>query len=123
MSFVNLLVLRCADADKTRAFYECFELQFTEHQHGSGPVHSGTMDEMGLIFELYPASEKNPVDRCGIGFATPELEKVQTVLTSAGFEPTKIERQPWGMTFVARDPDGRRVEVKEQKKLVAVRPI
>jgi lactoylglutathione lyase len=112
MSFVNLLVLRCADVSRTRAFYECFGLEFEEHQHGNGAVHSGTMDGMGLILELYPASEKNPADRCGLGFGTPDLNLVTAALIAQKFEPGNIERQPWGLTFVVRDPDGRRVNSK-----------
>jgi catechol 2,3-dioxygenase-like lactoylglutathione lyase family enzyme len=112
LSFVNLLVLRCADVGKTRAFYESLGLEFSEHKHGDGPVHSGTMDTMGLVLELYPASERNPADRCGLGFGSPNLERVIAAMVAAGFEPGTIEKQPWGITFVARDPDGRRVEVK-----------
>jgi len=114
MSFLNLLVLRCADVAKTRAFYECFGLKFDEHKHGDGPVHSGAMDNMGLILELYPASVKNPVDRCGIGFGSPSLERVIASMVALGFEPGKVEQQAWGTTFVVRDPDGRRVEVKHE---------
>jgi catechol 2,3-dioxygenase-like lactoylglutathione lyase family enzyme len=112
MSFINLLVLRCTDVARTRAFYKCLELEFDEHRHGNGPVHSGTMDGMGLVLELYPATEKNPVDRCGIGFGHPDLERVTAALVALGFEPGKIDAKSWGRSFVARDPDGRRVEVK-----------
>jgi catechol 2,3-dioxygenase-like lactoylglutathione lyase family enzyme len=114
MSFVNLLVLRCGDVARTREFYECLGLQFDEHQHDGGPIHSSAMDGMGLIIELHPASEKNPADRCGLGFGLPDLQRVIEALTQRGFEPGKIQQQPWGPTFVARDPDGRRVEVKRE---------
>lgn len=114
MSFINLLVLRCTDVAKTRAFYECFGLAFDEHRHGDGPLHSGTIDGMGLILELYPASEKNPADRTGLGLGTPNLERIIAALRAKNFEPGAIEAKPWGMTFVVRDPDGRRVEVKHE---------
>jgi lactoylglutathione lyase len=112
MSYINLLVLRCNDVARTRAFYECFGLEFDEHRHGDGPLHSGTMDGMGLILELYPASEKNPSDRTGLGLGTPNLEKISAALRAKGFEPGRVEAKPWGKTFVVCDPDGRRVEVK-----------
>ncbi len=111
MSFVNLLVLRCGDVARTSEFYACLDLEFSEHQHG-GPIHSGATDGVGLLLELYPASEKNPVDRCGLGFGSPNLERVMAALISRKFEPGEIQQNPWGRTFVARDPDGRRVEVK-----------
>ena len=112
MSCVNLIVLRCTDVAGTRKFYECLGLIFEEHRHGEGPIHSGTMDGRGLILELYPASEKNPADKCGLGCGSPNLERVIAALTSQNFQPGKIEDQPWGRSFVVRDPDGRRVEVK-----------
>jgi catechol 2,3-dioxygenase-like lactoylglutathione lyase family enzyme len=114
VSFIDLFVLRCADVAKTRAFYECLELEFSEHQHGNGPVHSGAMDGSGMFLELYPASEKHPVDRSGIGFGAPNLERIIAALTANGFKPGAIEQQTWGKTFVVRDPDGRRVEVRFQ---------
>jgi catechol 2,3-dioxygenase-like lactoylglutathione lyase family enzyme len=114
VSFINLLVLRCNDVAKTRAFYECFGLEFDQHRHGDGPPHLGTMDGMGLILELYPASEKNPADRTGLGLGAPNLEKIIAALRAKGFEPGSIEARPWGMTFIVRDPDGRRVEVKHE---------
>jgi hypothetical protein len=30
-----------------------------------------------------------------------------------GFEPEEVKDTAWGRTFVVRDPDGRRVEVKQ----------
>jgi hypothetical protein len=96
MSFINLLVLRCADVARTCELYECLDLQFDEHRHGNGLVHSGAMDGMGLILQLYPASEKNPADRSGLGFGSPNLERVIAALIARGFQPGKIERQPWG---------------------------
>jgi hypothetical protein len=72
------------------------------------------MDSAGLIIELYPATEKHPADRCGIGMGTPDLLKTRGKLLAAGFEPAEPKQEPWGMTFVVRDPDGRRVEVIER---------
>lgn len=114
MSFLNLVVLRCADIERTREFYECFDLEFDRHRHGDGPVHLGTADGWAIIIELYPATEKNPADQCGLGLGVPNLERTAAALRTRGFEPQPFTERPWGLTFVVRDPDGRRVEVKRE---------
>ncbi len=112
MGFINLVVLRCEDIERSREFYECFELSFERHRHGNGPEHFAASDEFAIILELYPASVSNPADRCGLGFGVPNLEIAAARLRERGFEPGPTMEQPWGVTFVVRDPDGRRVEVK-----------
>lgn len=42
---------------------------------------------------------------------TPNLEKTRGRLKAQNFEPGEPAEQPWGTTFVVRDPDGRRIEV------------
>ena len=114
VSILNLIVLRCADIDRTRSFYESFDLRFERHRHGSGPEHYGTVDDREAVVELYPASERNPADRCGVGFGVPDLDRTAAALRSRGFDPGPTAQNPWGETFVVRDPDGRRVEVKHE---------
>jgi catechol 2,3-dioxygenase-like lactoylglutathione lyase family enzyme len=114
MSFLNLIVLRCSDIERTREFYECFGLEFERHRHGKGPEHLGTADGWAIIIELYPATEEHPADRCGIGLGVPDLQKTTELLRTRGFEPGPLTERPWGLTFVVRDPDGRRVEVKRE---------
>lgn len=118
MEFLNLLVLRCADIDRARAFYEHFGLRFAKHAHGSGPQHYAHEDERG-VFELYPAKHSaapGAVDQTGLGFAVGDLAATRAALAAAGFACGEIADQPWGQTFVARDPDGRRVEVSRNQR-------
>jgi hypothetical protein len=112
VGILNLIVLCCIDIGRTRAFYESFDLAFELHRHGTGPDHYGAIDEHATVIELYAASERNPADRCGVGFGVPDLDRTAADLRSRGFEPGPTEVHPWGTTFVVRDPDGRRVEVK-----------
>ncbi|MDA0167888.1 VOC family protein [Solirubrobacter taibaiensis] len=107
---LNLLVLRCADPNATRRFYECLGVAFSEHAHGSGPVHYAHEDD-DFVFELYPAGAGG-TDRAGVGLVIGDLEAAAEQLREAGFNPDPIAERPWGTTFVARDPDGRRVEVQ-----------
>ena len=111
MNGLNLLVLRCRDLEAARAFYESFGLRFAKHAHGSGPEHYAHEDALG-VFELYSAAGIAD-DKTGLGFGAPDLESMYQRLSSAGYAPQPIRQNPWGKTFVVRDPDGRRVEVKE----------
>ncbi len=55
MASLGLLVLRCDDLERTRAFYDALGLTFTPEQHGAGPRHFSA--KLGsLVLELYPAS-------------------------------------------------------------------
>src|SRR5690606_35870227 len=48
----TLLVLRCADIDASRAFYEALGAHFVEAKHGEGPRHyAATLG--GITHELY----------------------------------------------------------------------
>lgn len=112
MNALNLLVLRCRDLERSRAFYEQFGLCFAKHAHGAGPEHYAHEDDRGVL-ELYPAkSTADVVDQTGLGFAVSDLVAAQAALAACGFAPGAIMDNPWGTTFVVRDPDGRRVEVK-----------
>ena len=109
---LNLLVLRCRDLERARVFYEVFGLSFTRHAHGSGPEHYAHEDERG-VFELYPATNvASDGDRTGLGFVVADLAEVHARLVALSFAPAEARDNPWGRTFVVRDPDGRRVEVK-----------
>ncbi len=113
MNSINLLVLRCADLERSRAFYELFGLRFTRHAHGTGPEHYAHEDAAG-VFELYPAKDAaSPTDQTGLGFGVADLAAAHAALHAGGFAPDPPPDNPWGRTFVVRDPDGRRVEVKQ----------
>ena len=112
MKALNRLVLRCGDLEASRAFYELLGLRFERHAHGSGPEHYAHEDERGVL-ELYPA--KGPGDATGLGFASSELDALFVRFDAAGYRPQAIRQNPWGRTFVVRDPDDRRVEVKEMQ--------
>ena len=109
---LNLLVLRCRDLERARTFYEVFGFRFSRHAHGSGPAHYAHEDERG-VFELYPTTGPAPEgDHTGLGFAVADLAGVHAQLAALGFAPAVAKDNLWGRTFVVRDPDGRRVEVK-----------
>jgi catechol 2,3-dioxygenase-like lactoylglutathione lyase family enzyme len=106
---LSLLVLRCASIEASKAFYERFGMHFQLHCHGNGPQHYAAESENG-VFELYPAGE-SPSDQTALGFAVADLDASHAAFASAGFEPAPIKDNPWGRSFVVRDPDRRRVEI------------
>jgi len=50
---LNLIVLRSSDMPRAAEFYSRMGLEFTRHQHGSGPERSAA-ELGGSVFELYP---------------------------------------------------------------------
>jgi catechol 2,3-dioxygenase-like lactoylglutathione lyase family enzyme len=113
---LNLLVLRSPNMDAARLFYETFGMRFERHAHGAGPEHYASEDARGVL-EIYPAAA---ADTVGLGFACDDLEAARVALADAGHQPGLIKDNPWGRTFVVRDPDGRRVEVKQDDVKSAV---
>ena len=111
MRNLNLLVLRSPDIERTSRFYEYFGMTFTRHAHGAGPEHFAHEDERG-VFEIYPAKQGDAPDKTGLGFAVDDLVDMHAKL--ARYQPQAISENQWGKTFVVRDPDGRRVEVKQR---------
>ena len=80
------------------------------HRHGDGPVHyAGETD--GVLLEIYPASAP---DAAGLGFTVPDLEAACGRFDREWFAPGDVTVRPGGVTFVVRDPDGRRVEVQAE---------
>ena len=112
MRGLNLVVLRCRDVERSRMFYELMGMTFEKHRHGNGPEHYAHEDARG-VFELYPAKGELG-DMTGLGFEAENLEAVAGHLKGLGFEPSVPTENPWGGTFVVKDPDGRRVEVKQR---------
>ena len=114
MRSLNLLVLRCRDLEASRTFYELLGLRFTKHAHGAGPEHYAHEDERG-VFELYPTSALDAAGATGLGFAVADLEGARASLAAAALKPSVIRDNPWGRSFVVRDPDERRVEVTQAR--------
>src|SRR3954470_21356420 len=98
MRNLNLLVLRCANIEKAKSFYELFGMAFVQEQHGNGPVHYASVDDAGT-FELSPADGVQ-TDQTGLGFVTGELEGLHTLLRRNQFAPRDIRDTELGRMFV-----------------------
>ena len=58
---LSLIVLRSADAARTRRFYETLGLHFAVEQHEKGVLHYAC-EVGGLVLEIYPGKEAPPRD-------------------------------------------------------------
>lgn len=109
---LTLLVLRTTQIEVLAEFYRWLGIEFTKHQHNTGPEHFAA-ELSGLIFELYPTQKPELVNRATrLGFLVPELDAVLQNLRSNRVEiieePVETE---FGTRAVVRDPDGRLVEL------------
>jgi lactoylglutathione lyase len=107
---LNLLVLKTRQLEKLLDFYTALGIALTEESHGQGPLHLAA--RVGdLILELYPlpadAGLADATTR--LGFAVPDLDAVLAKLGAAVVSGPAMT--PWGRGAVARDPDGRKVEL------------
>ena len=113
MRNLTLLVLRCANIERSKGFYELFGMAFVKEQHGNGPQHYSCADDTG-VFEIYPL-EGGAADQTGLGFVSGDLDGLHMLMRRNQFAPREIRDTELGRMFVVRDPDGRRVEVKAKK--------
>lgn len=112
---LNLIVLRSPDMQRAAEFYSRLGLQFTRHQHGSGPEHFAAEVGSG-VFELYPQAVDGPSTLgTRIGFSVPSLDSAIAAISdypAAIISPPKDSE--WGRRAVVADPDGHRIELLQQ---------
>lgn len=115
MPELRLLVIRVTDLERSRSWYERLGFEFSQEQHGDGPVHYAAA-EAGFVFELYPESPSNPVSSgVRLGFCVPDVRAIvdtQRLSESVVLEP---ERRSERFGTVLVDPDGIKVEIHEAK--------
>jgi lactoylglutathione lyase len=105
---LSLQVLRCADLERSRAFYESLGLAFTREQHDRGPLHYSS--RVGdTVLELYP---KGTLDTSGLRFGLILLRgrEVLDALTQCGGALVSTDSRDV-RRVVVRDPDGHTLEL------------
>ena len=107
---INLLVLRCKDIEITKRFYEKLGIEFIKEHHGKSPIHY-SYDVGGVLLELYPLKGEEPLEQSRLGFNV-ELRYMKTMksemLSSYEFDGIDV--------MVVQDPDGRKIELREDIK-------
>lgn len=86
---LNLVVLRSADIEAARSFYECFDMSFQRHRHGQGPAHYAA-ERDDIVLEIYPAAGQGEPDSAGLGFVVADLRATAARLCDAGHTPGEI---------------------------------
>jgi catechol 2,3-dioxygenase-like lactoylglutathione lyase family enzyme len=116
---LGALVLYAPDMQKTAEFYRTLGIPL-EEDHGEGPLHYAT--ESGSVhYAVYPArspgsapARHSPGDIFH-GFYVDSLDAVSGRWKAIDAPMlSDHEVMPWGCRFVARDPDGRAVEVNQR---------
>jgi predicted enzyme related to lactoylglutathione lyase len=110
---LNLLVIRVADLEHSRRFYEALGLLFSRQQHGNGPEHFAA-DFAGVVFEIYPRGCGLPTSGLRLGFRVASV--IDAVASAerlgAGIVSPPAEG-PLGLRAVVVDPDGNRIEISQ----------
>lgn len=113
---LNLLVIRSADIDRAKLFYELIGLAFERERHGNGPEHFAAV-MAGCVIEIYPgqhSTDDPPAER--LGFSVSGVDEVIPRFRDAGHTIQSEPRDsPWGRRAVVVDPDGRKVELTEAR--------
>jgi lactoylglutathione lyase len=108
---INLVVLRVADLERSRRFYECLGVRFARERHAAGPEHLAA-DLGGTVFELYPDGGRGPTAGLRLGFRVPCVDAATAAAREAGADVLITAADgPWGRRAVVADPDGIRVEL------------
>jgi lactoylglutathione lyase len=113
---INLVVLKTTQPENLVAFYEQIGFKFSNHRHGNGPLHYAA-ELPGFAFEIYPFPDGIHVsdNTTRLGFTVADMEITLEQLKSTGMS---IKKEPmiteWGYQALVEDPDGRKVEIKEE---------
>jgi catechol 2,3-dioxygenase-like lactoylglutathione lyase family enzyme len=102
-----LIVLRCADVERAREFYEAIGLVLVAEQHGAGPRHySATIGE--TVLELYP---RRSAETRGmrLGLSVPDLAVVVAAVERAGGRVVRTD----AAHAIVEDPDGHTIELTQ----------
>lgn len=109
-----LIVIKSADIENLKDFYEEIGLVFQAEQHGKGPVHYSSVLN-GIVFEIYPLYQDETPSLNRLGFEVQALDELVEKLKSDG---VKIISSPknkmWGYMAIIEDPEGRKVELHQR---------
>jgi predicted enzyme related to lactoylglutathione lyase len=112
-AILNVIVIRVADLDASRRFYEAFGLQFSPERHGNGPEHLAAR-VAGAVFELYPCGAEPASSGIRLGFQVASVRAAVSAVEQVGGNVASLPKEgPWGLRAVVIDPDGNRVEITQ----------
>jgi catechol 2,3-dioxygenase-like lactoylglutathione lyase family enzyme len=104
---LEYVVLRCADLERSRAFYEALGLDPVAEQHGGGARHYACAVGR-IVLELYPSSGK-PTSGLRLGLGVENVGAVVDAMRRAGADLVRADVTGPSPQAVLRDPDGHEV--------------
>jgi catechol 2,3-dioxygenase-like lactoylglutathione lyase family enzyme len=110
VSAITLIVLRCAEVERAREFYEALGLTLVAEQHGAGARHYSTTIGR-TVLELYP--RRGPETRgARLGFSVSDLAAAVGAVERVGGRVVRTEgAQP--PSAIVEDPDGHTIELTQ----------
>jgi catechol 2,3-dioxygenase-like lactoylglutathione lyase family enzyme len=108
VSAITLIVLRCADVERAREFYEALGLTLVAERHGNGPPHySATIGR--TVLQLYP--RRGPETRgMRLGLSVSDLAAAVAAVERIGGRVVRTEATQTPSAIV-EDPDGHTIEL------------
>lgn len=116
MPKLALIVLYSQKKEELRCFYEKIGLEFIEERHGKGEYrYSAAIGETTL--EIYPLPPNVKITAIRLGFSLRNMEELLHKLSREGVRIASFPKAtPWGKRAVIEDPEGRMVELYEEKQ-------
>src|SRR5687767_1878826 len=108
---LEYVVLRCADLERSRSFYEAVGLSFVPEQHGRGARHFSCVVG-AVVIELYPLRDK-PSTGVRLGLRVASLAAAVEALRLLGAEIVRIDSNDPERTATVRDPDGHEIALRQ----------
>lgn len=105
---LEYIVLRCADLERSRAFYEALGFKPVSEQHGTGARHY-VCDLGGVVVELYPTATPQ-TSNLRLGLRVAALGAVVDALTTIGASIVRVDAA--GTSALVRDPDGHEIALQ-----------
>lgn len=106
---VHLLVLRCADPQRSADFYGALGLHFVRERHEVGPTHFSA-ELGGFVLELYPThADSSRGDTSGVRLGLRLATSCDSVLQALSIGGTLVSPEQLCASdrdIVVRDPDG-----------------
>jgi len=109
---LKLLVLRCANIDKAKQFYQILGFNFVKEKYGKGVEHYAA-ENNGFVLELYPLALNQSADNSRLGFIVDDIFTLSKKLKaySAMSIVHDIKESQRGVIMLIQDPDGRKIEI------------
>jgi lactoylglutathione lyase len=109
---LEYVVLRCADLERSRRFYEALGLRPEREQHGRGPEHY-SCDLGGVVLELYPLGQ-SPTSGVRLGIRVRSVGETVESLRQIGAAILRVKADEQPASAVVRDPDGHEIALTEE---------